>query len=151
VVQRLATLLTRHISQSSNSSIPDTLLAPSEKIDSLVILDRRVDMITPLLTQLTYEGLIDELIGIKNGMLLTKIGTTDIKTATTSPCGTTSIAFDAAIGSGTIESCCSFNFAHNIHCARRISQKGEQEKTPLNNLDGPPFCRTERLKLLFSG
>ena len=38
----------------------------SEKVDSLIILDRRVDMITPLLTQLTYEGLIDELIGIKN-------------------------------------------------------------------------------------
>ncbi|KAJ7146256.1 Sec1-like protein [Mycena epipterygia] len=61
---RLATLLTRHL--PSDSSTPDTLLAQSEKIDSLVILDRRVDMITPLLTQLTYEGLTDELIGIKN-------------------------------------------------------------------------------------
>jgi hypothetical protein len=30
------------------------------------VLDRRVDMISPLLTQLTYEGLIDELVGIKN-------------------------------------------------------------------------------------
>jgi Proteins involved in synaptic transmission and general secretion, Sec1 family len=70
LVQRLATLLTRQVSQSSNSLTPDTLLAPSEKVDSLVILDRRVDMITPLLTQLTYEGLIDELIGIKNGMLV---------------------------------------------------------------------------------
>jgi hypothetical protein len=38
----------------------------SDKFDSLIILDRRVDMITPLLTQLTYEGLVDELIGIKN-------------------------------------------------------------------------------------
>jgi hypothetical protein len=37
-------------------------------VDSLIILDRRVDMITPFLTQLTYEGLIDELIGIKNCM-----------------------------------------------------------------------------------
>ncbi len=35
-------------------------------MDSLIILDRRVDMISPLLTQLTYEGLVDELIGIKN-------------------------------------------------------------------------------------
>ncbi|KAG5643134.1 hypothetical protein DXG03_001524 [Asterophora parasitica] len=63
---RLATLLTRETPTSSNSSSPDTLLTPSEKIDSLIVLDRRVDMITPLLTQLTYEGLIDELIGIKN-------------------------------------------------------------------------------------
>ena len=38
----------------------------SEKLDSLIIIDRRVDMISPLLTQLTYEVLIDELIGIKN-------------------------------------------------------------------------------------
>ncbi|KAG6846047.1 hypothetical protein H0H87_006411 [Tephrocybe sp. NHM501043] len=63
---RLATLLTRETPKSSNSSPPDTLLTPSEKIDSLIVLDRRVDMITPFLTQLTYEGLIDELIGIKN-------------------------------------------------------------------------------------
>lgn len=38
----------------------------SDKFDSLIVLDRRVDMITPLLTQLTYEGLVDELVGIKN-------------------------------------------------------------------------------------
>jgi len=57
--KRLAALLTRHPSNIT----PDT---PTGKIDSLVILDRKVDMITPLLTQLTYEGLIDELIGIKN-------------------------------------------------------------------------------------
>ena len=36
------------------------------QIDSLIVLDRQVDMITPLCTQLTYEGLIDETIGIKN-------------------------------------------------------------------------------------
>lgn len=35
-------------------------------MDSLIILDRKVDMISPLLTQLTYEGLIDEMVGIKN-------------------------------------------------------------------------------------
>ncbi|KAF8204416.1 Sec1-like protein [Mycena galopus ATCC 62051] len=61
---RLATLLTRHL--PSDFTTPDTLLVQSEKIDSLIVLDRRVDMITPLLTQLTYEGLIDELIGVKN-------------------------------------------------------------------------------------
>ncbi|KAJ7492146.1 Sec1-like protein [Mycena latifolia] len=61
---RLAALLTKHL--PLDSPTPDTLLAQSEKIDSLIVLDRRVDMITPLLTQLTYEGLTDELIGIKN-------------------------------------------------------------------------------------
>ncbi|CDO73039.1 hypothetical protein BN946_scf185007.g93 [Trametes cinnabarina] len=64
---RLANLLTRNTSSASSSSPQDThLSSPSETIDSLIILDRRVDMISPLLTQLTYEGLIDELIGIKN-------------------------------------------------------------------------------------
>ena len=36
------------------------------RIENLVLIDRRVDLITPLSTQLTYEGLIDELFGIKN-------------------------------------------------------------------------------------
>ena len=34
------------------------------QIDSLVILDRAVDLISPLPTQLTYEGLVDEMFGI---------------------------------------------------------------------------------------
>ncbi|KAJ3209154.1 hypothetical protein HDU67_006368 [Dinochytrium kinnereticum] len=34
-------------------------------IDSMVIIDRQVDFITPLCTQLTYEGLVDELFGIR--------------------------------------------------------------------------------------
>ena len=36
-------------------------------IDTLLLLDREVDPITPLMTQLTYEGLVDELLGISNG------------------------------------------------------------------------------------
>lgn len=35
-------------------------------IDHLILLDRTVDLLTPLATQLTYEGLIDELFEIKN-------------------------------------------------------------------------------------
>ena len=38
------------------------------EIDNLILIDRHVDMVTPMLTQLTYEGLIDEIIGIKFGM-----------------------------------------------------------------------------------
>ncbi len=33
----------------------------------MIILDRAVDWVTPLCTQLTYEGLIEEILGIKNG------------------------------------------------------------------------------------
>ncbi|CAN0372155.1 unnamed protein product, partial [Ascophyllum nodosum] len=36
-------------------------------IDTLVILDRTIDLVTILATPLTYEGLIDDLIGIENG------------------------------------------------------------------------------------
>lgn len=63
---KLAKLLTRSTSKATNASASDAVLASTTSIDSLIILDRRVDMITPLLTQLTYEGLVDELIGIKN-------------------------------------------------------------------------------------
>ncbi|KAJ2892062.1 Vacuolar protein-sorting-associated protein 33, partial [Coemansia aciculifera] len=44
-----------------------SVLAMSTTFDSLVIIDRAVDMVTPLLTQLTYEGLISEVYGIVNG------------------------------------------------------------------------------------
>ncbi|KAF5224679.1 putative sec1-like protein [Trypanosoma cruzi] len=37
------------------------------EIDSLFILDRALDLLTPLLTQLTYEGLIDEFYNIDSG------------------------------------------------------------------------------------
>jgi hypothetical protein len=66
-IQRLATLLTRQTPKAANGSSSDPLLSSSPKFDSLIVLDLRVDMITPLLTQLTYKGLVDELvIGIKN-------------------------------------------------------------------------------------
>ncbi|CAG0915452.1 unnamed protein product [Notodromas monacha] len=36
------------------------------QIDAVVLVDRSVDPISPIVTQLTYEGLIDELFGIRN-------------------------------------------------------------------------------------
>lgn len=39
---------------------------PSD-VENLFIFDRTLDMVTPLMTQLTYEGLIDELYGIAGG------------------------------------------------------------------------------------
>lgn len=38
----------------------------SGSIDSMIVMDRAVDLVTPLCTQLTYEGLVDEVVGIKN-------------------------------------------------------------------------------------
>ncbi|KAJ8675690.1 hypothetical protein QAD02_011476 [Eretmocerus hayati] len=38
----------------------------SPVIEHLLLLDRSVDLLSPLITQLTYEGLIDEIFGISN-------------------------------------------------------------------------------------
>lgn len=48
-------------------------LTPSTTNDSVIIIDREVDFVTPLLTQLTYEGLIDEVFEIQNNQ--TKVDT----------------------------------------------------------------------------
>ena len=39
------------------------------QIDTLVLVDRTVDPLTPLCTQLTYEGLVDETLHIENGVV----------------------------------------------------------------------------------
>lgn len=68
--KRLADLLIRMrtevtAGETSKSGGPSFLgLTPSSSIDSLIIVDREVDFPTVLLTQLTYEGLIDEVFSI---------------------------------------------------------------------------------------
>ncbi|PNW75167.1 hypothetical protein CHLRE_12g515550v5 [Chlamydomonas reinhardtii] len=37
------------------------------RIDRMILIDREVDLITPMMTQITFEGLIDEVTGIKHG------------------------------------------------------------------------------------
>lgn len=39
------------------------------EIDTVILLDRHVDMVTPMCSQLTYEGLLDEFLHINNGTL----------------------------------------------------------------------------------
>ncbi len=48
--------------------------------DTLLLLDRNVDLLTPLATQLTYEGLIDEIFGIINGKRVSNLGMHKINT-----------------------------------------------------------------------
>lgn len=52
--------------ESVSANVSRFGMMPSASIESLVIIDREVDLATPLLTQLTYEGLIDELYGINH-------------------------------------------------------------------------------------
>lgn len=39
------------------------------QIDAMMIFDRKIDMVTPMLTPLTYEGLLDEVLGIDCGLV----------------------------------------------------------------------------------
>ena len=55
---------TQHELQQSQAKSSTQSMAPL--IDTLVLMDRTVDLVTPLSTQLTYEGLIDEIYGIKH-------------------------------------------------------------------------------------
>lgn len=65
--RKLANLLLRGRKEldADESTTPYTTM-PSTTIENLIIIDRDVDFATALLTQLTYEGLIDELVGIKH-------------------------------------------------------------------------------------
>lgn len=49
----------------------ETLLSNGEKsiIDQIILLDRNIDLMSALATQLTYEGLIDEFFGIQQNQL----------------------------------------------------------------------------------
>ena len=43
--------------------------AGGSALSMLVLIDRAVDPATPLATQLTYEGTVDEMLGISNGVV----------------------------------------------------------------------------------
>lgn len=68
--KRVAELLSRMrqelLAGEAGNEFDRTGLTPSTTTESVIIIDREVDMVTPLLTQLTYEGLIDEVFGIQN-------------------------------------------------------------------------------------
>ena len=55
------------VDDKSTKSTLGTL--PSAVIESLIIIDRDVDFGTVLLTQLTYDGLLDEVLGIKDNQI----------------------------------------------------------------------------------
>nr|XP_019003591.1 ATP-binding protein [Kwoniella mangroviensis CBS 8507]OCF67052.1 ATP-binding protein [Kwoniella mangroviensis CBS 8507] len=61
--KKLADLLQRH-HHTDPAQYGD--IESSTQVDGLIILDRSIDWITPMLTQLTYEGMLDEFVGIKN-------------------------------------------------------------------------------------
>ncbi len=62
--QTVADLMERMRREMFSNMTPEREVAPH--IDTIILLDRSVDLLTPLSTQLTYEGLIDEIYGIKH-------------------------------------------------------------------------------------
>ncbi|PIA93050.1 Vacuolar protein sorting-associated protein 33A [Cercospora beticola] len=50
----------------TNTYLTSFGLTPSSLIENLIIIDREIDLLTVLSTQLTYEGLLDEVFGIAN-------------------------------------------------------------------------------------
>ncbi|KAI0136700.1 Sec1-like protein [Xylariales sp. AK1849] len=68
--KRVASLLSRMqqeiLAGENATEVSKAGLTPSNSTESVIIIDREVDMVTPLLTQLTYEGLIDEVFNIQN-------------------------------------------------------------------------------------
>ncbi|KAJ1555943.1 COP9 signalosome complex subunit 1, partial [Cladochytrium tenue] len=48
------------------SGTADQIFPARSEFDSVIVLDRTVDLISPMCTQLTYEGLIDEIYGIRS-------------------------------------------------------------------------------------
>ncbi|KAF9299383.1 hypothetical protein BGZ74_008935 [Mortierella antarctica] len=70
----------------------------SQNIDSLIIIDRSVDMVTPLCTQLTYEGLIDEIFHIKNSFVEVDASLANPASANTGAGGSAAAASTAAPG-----------------------------------------------------
>lgn len=54
------------VSSITAAKTPPLLNTVSNHIDQFIIIDRNVDLVTPLCTELTYEGLIDETMGIKH-------------------------------------------------------------------------------------
>nr|ASF90207.1 hypothetical protein SPAR04510 [Bartheletia paradoxa] len=65
--KRLSTMLLRLRAESllTDPTSP-ALRTPSHSIDTMIVIERASDMVTPMCTQLTYEGLVDEVFGLKN-------------------------------------------------------------------------------------
>jgi hypothetical protein len=62
---RIATMLGR-MRREAGKSVP---ASAADGLDDIILMDRTVDMVTPMCTQLTYAGLLDELLGLGYGQI----------------------------------------------------------------------------------
>jgi len=47
--------------------LEDSIFPKSSSISHLIIIDREIDFVTPLMTQITYQGMLEEYLGINSG------------------------------------------------------------------------------------
>ena len=66
---KIAYDLWTRLEKEDNSTNDSGARAAEGEIDTVVLLDRSVDWVSPLVTPLTYEALIDEIIGINHGLV----------------------------------------------------------------------------------
>jgi len=82
-LQRLYGVIPRIIGKGQNSMIIKNMLVgmtkasnvkfhPDSIIKELILIDRDIDLLTPMLTSLTYQGMIDEIYGISVGFIKIK-------------------------------------------------------------------------------
>lgn len=66
-VVELMRSMQRTLDAAAPAATTDRLALPAGP--NVIVLDRRCDLVTPMLTQLTYEGLLDECFGIKHSFV----------------------------------------------------------------------------------
>lgn len=64
VHKMMALRVEEHLALSSPSTSDD-----ASEVDAMIIMDRKVDLVTPMVTPLTYEGLLDDVVGIDSGFI----------------------------------------------------------------------------------
>jgi hypothetical protein len=67
VLAKVLSLTVDEAAASSSEGDEDTVEQSS--VAAMVMIDRQVDLVTPMLTPLTYEGLLDDVVGIDTGFL----------------------------------------------------------------------------------
>ena len=75
VLERMLRLrLERDMPEFEQSCMEAQGLGGGPAVDTLVIIDREADLVTPMLTPLTYEGLIDAILGIRGSAIRVDAG-----------------------------------------------------------------------------
>ena len=78
-IQSVGTMSEKVLDRFLNQSVDEYLTSPERDQDeeastplpdshiAMMFIDRKIDMVTPMVTPLTYEGLLDEVVGIDTG------------------------------------------------------------------------------------